>query len=132
MVDSAQLRILFVDDELVVRRSVRQLLGGDHRFEVALAINVNDGRRRLDDPNGRYHVVLSDYDLGDGFGTELLATVRTRLPHARRWLTSAGAPVVPTGADANVQEVFPKLQLQSWLGPRLHEIYEAEFAARLH
>lgn len=73
------MRILVVDDHLVVREGLRWMLGPDSGIEIAA--EAETGAKALEAIEGdRPDVVLLDIHLPDGSGLDLLATIRSRFP----------------------------------------------------
>lgn len=73
------MRILVVDDHLVVREGLRWMLGPDSGIEIAA--EAETGARALEAIEAdRPDVVLLDIHLPDGSGLDLLATIRSRFP----------------------------------------------------
>jgi DNA-binding NarL/FixJ family response regulator len=72
-------RILVVDDHLVVREGLRWMLGPDSGIEIAA--EAETGARGLEAIEAdRPDVVLLDIHLPDGSGLDFLATIRSRFP----------------------------------------------------
>ncbi|HEX9122279.1 MAG TPA: response regulator transcription factor [Actinomycetota bacterium] len=73
------MRILVVDDHLVVREGLRWMLGPDSGIEIAA--EAETGAKALEAIEAdRPDVVLLDIHLPDGSGLDLLATIRSRFP----------------------------------------------------
>lgn len=73
------MRILVVDDHLVVREGLRWMLGPDSGIEIGA--EAETGAKALEAIEAdRPDVVLLDIHLPDGSGLDLLATIRTRFP----------------------------------------------------
>ncbi len=88
------LKILFVDDNELVRRSlVRVLRRGGH--EVSACGSPEEALAELD-RGVAFDLVLADFDLGHATSDGLLVQVRQRLPAARvMLLTAAPRRMVP-------------------------------------
>jgi DNA-binding NarL/FixJ family response regulator len=72
-------RILVVDDHLVVREGLRWMLGPDSGIEIAA--EAETGARGLEAIEAdRPDVVLLDIHLPDGSGLDFLTTIRSRFP----------------------------------------------------
>ena len=90
--------VLVVDDELLIRWSLREVLG-DHGYSVTEAADGRSAIRTLTAGDGPPDVVLLDYRLPDSCDLALLATIRKLVPHARVILMTAyGTPEVIKGA----------------------------------
>jgi CheY-like chemotaxis protein len=89
------LRILFVDDNELVRRSlVRVLCRGGH--EVIACGTPEEALVELD-RWGSFDLVLADFDLGHATSDALLAEIRRRVPAARVMiLTAAPRQTIPS------------------------------------
>ncbi len=73
------MRILVVDDHLVVREGLRWMLGPDSGIEIVA--EAETGTKGLEAIEAdRPDVVLLDIHLPDGSGLEFLATIRERFP----------------------------------------------------
>lgn len=68
-------RILIVEDEESLRRVYTRLFGGIGHA-VTLATGAGEARALL--AAGTYDLMITDYELGDGKGTELIETVRAK------------------------------------------------------
>jgi two-component system response regulator PilR (NtrC family) len=77
--------ILLVDDNPVILR----LLGATLRQPNVLAGGVAEACLLLE--RSRFTSVISDLNLGDGDGLEVLQVARAQQPWARRWLLCADA-----------------------------------------
>lgn len=80
-------RVLIVDDEPEIARSLRRVLKAT--YEVDLATNAEEALARLDD--FRPDVVISDFRMPTMNGAELLSDVQRRLPDSIRLLLSGYA-----------------------------------------
>ncbi len=64
-------RILIVEDDVVDRKAIKKLLDSESvKYEISFANSYNDGLERL--KTSVFDIILSDYNLGDGFGVDLL------------------------------------------------------------
>ena len=79
-------RILLVDDEENVLKSLRRLLRGDE-FEVEIFTNPLDALRRVDEV--AFDLVVSDYRMPQMDGVVFLKEVRQVQPDAARMILSA-------------------------------------------
>ncbi len=77
-------RVLIVDDEPEIARSLRRVLKGT--YEVDMVESADEALARLDEL--RPDVVISDFRMPDMNGAELLSDVRRRLPDSIRLLLS--------------------------------------------
>jgi two-component system, response regulator RegA len=93
-------RVLLVDDDASNRLTMSVLLE-EEDFHVSSAESRADAERILAEP-ADYDLVLLDHSLGDGFGTELIPVIRSRLPKAKIVAMSAstGAEAMMLQADA--------------------------------
>lgn len=80
--------VLIVDDDPDILRVMRRVIGD--RAEIVLAMNAAMARECLSE--GGIDVVLTDYNLPDSNGVELLTWLKATSPAVRRVLTTAGAP----------------------------------------
>lgn len=91
------LRVLVVDDELLLRWSIAEVLrhGGHHVIEAASAAAAREAIR----DSAPIDVVLLDFRLPDSDDLQLLGEIRHRLPEAAVVLMTAfGTPEVTEGA----------------------------------
>ncbi len=79
-------RILVVEDNEVLRAEVRELLQ-DAGYRVRGARNVRKATHRL--VHHSFDLILTDYDLGDATGFEVLEVASTRHPNAKLVVMSA-------------------------------------------
>jgi DNA-binding response OmpR family regulator len=99
------IRLLLVEDDASNRMLFSALLEDDG-FAVDTAASLADARAKIDAPSGEYALVLLDYHLGDGVGTDLLPALRERHPAARVVLLSGSAG--DAGTAARVDATFAK------------------------
>lgn len=102
-------RILIVEDEPDVARSLAELLLAVQDCHVEVAGDAVTGRRRAEAE--AWDVVLADERLPGGSGTDLLAAVAQRRPATRRILMTAYPdPAVPARAinEAHVHGYLQK------------------------
>ena len=96
--NSAQLRVLVVDDEPLIRWSVSETLA-DRGYEVVETGDARSARSAVDAADDTFDVVLLDYRLPDSDDLELLASIRALSPRAQVILMTAfGKPEVVRGA----------------------------------
>lgn len=88
------MRILFVDDNELVRRSLARVLRrGGH--EVIACASPEEALAELD-RGASFELVLTDFDLGPVTSDALLVEIRHRLPAARvMLLTAAPQRMIP-------------------------------------
>ncbi|WP_437967342.1 response regulator [Sorangium sp. So ce260] len=105
--------VLLVDDDASSRLVLATLLE-DEGFEVDLASSFAEAGRKLAAEGAAYDLALLDQNLGDGRGTDLLPSLRARLPRAKAVLLSGsgdddlgGAP--PPDAVLSKGIDFPEL-----------------------
>src|SRR5436190_18815457 len=84
--DSAP-QILVVDDELAVIVAVQQIL---HNDEAVFAINLQEGRA-LWEKHQQIKLVITDFSLPDGLGTDLATQVLHQCPDVKVILISGFA-----------------------------------------
>lgn len=96
-------KVLVVDDDESNRFSLAALLE-DEGFEVEVASSYAEAEQKLLTGDPQYSLVLLDQRLGDGLGTDLVPTVRARLPRAKVVLLTGGYAVRDTPVDAVIQK----------------------------
>lgn len=69
-------RILIVEDDESLRRVYTRILNGGERV-LTLAAGAGEARALL--AAGAYDLMITDYDLGDGKGTELIEAARAKV-----------------------------------------------------
>jgi len=75
-----RIRVLHIDDEPDLAETTASLLEyEDSRFNIETADSVSDGLTRIAD--GKFDCIVSDYDLGDRTGIELLKEIRNEYPN---------------------------------------------------
>jgi response regulator RpfG family c-di-GMP phosphodiesterase len=87
--------VLLVDDEAPLLKAMARQLGA---CQIITAESVKDALA-LVRTEKKLDVVISDYNLGDGTGIEVLVEVKHRHPNARRLLVSGDTGVIPAGAN---------------------------------
>ena len=70
-------RVLFVDDDVGVRRATRMLLEAEG-YEVETATSLAEALERLEEVR-RFDLLVTDYHLGGETGMEVIVSVRARL-----------------------------------------------------
>ncbi len=95
--------VLLIDDDESNRLTLSALLE-DEGFEVDVACSFAEAKRVLDGAPPCYAAILLDHTLGDGYGTELMPTIRRVLPQAKvvAMSGSVGADHLRRGADADL------------------------------
>jgi len=110
--------VLIVEDDLDVLRVLRKAIGTN--AEVVVAMNATIAKECL--KHGEIDVVLTDHNLTDGTGLELLTWLEATDPSVRRVLATAG--LMPEAAlglcHAVVQKPAPlgelrRAVLEPWL-----------------
>jgi len=97
------LSVFLVDDDEANRFSLAALLE-DEGFEVEVASSYAEAEQKLLTDGSQYSVVLLDQRLGDGLGTDLVPTVRSRLPKAKVVLLTGGYAVGGGQVDAVIRK----------------------------
>lgn len=82
------MRVMIVDDYVELAQSLSRLLTDFYAVEVDVAASHQEGLKLY--APGRYDLVISDGDLGDGRGEDLIARIRAQGPAPRCLLISAG------------------------------------------
>jgi len=103
------IRILAVDDARLMRMSLRHVLGRAGH-EVDTARSVAEARERLSEH--RYALVLTDLDLPDGSGVDVILEIRRRFPGV--WVVALTASAhedklraaIEAGAHAVIRKPF--------------------------
>ncbi len=98
-------RVLLADDDDANALTFAALLE-DCGFAVEAVGSFADARRRIDVSGARYDVVLVDYHLQDGLGTDLVEAVRARHPSAKVILMSGS--IGGQTFDHEADGYFPK------------------------
>ena len=107
--------ILIIDDEFIILESLRIQL---ERFlpedvEVEAAYSGEEAYELLDDiaaANWNLQVVVSDFNLGDAKGTDVLRKVKEKFPQTRRILLSGQA-----GSDEEIESFMKESGLDLFL-----------------
>ncbi len=98
------MRILFVDDNDLVRRSLgRVLTRGGH--EVVTCASADEALLEIE-RGPHYDLMISDFDLGHATSDALVAEVRERFPDTRvMLLTATPQQILPAGIPVIVKPV---------------------------
>lgn len=100
-------RILVVEDDATFRETVREILR-DMGYKVRGARSLDKAKHRL--THHSFDLVLSDIDIGDGSGFDVLQIARDAHPEAPIVLMSAnaGPEVVQSALDSGAARFLPK------------------------
>lgn len=106
------IRILLVDDDPIVRKSIRISLNNPN-FDVT---DASDGRNALAAANAKqFDLVITDLLMPNSDGLELIRNLRAKIPSVKILAISGGGKVVPgfylnlaekLGADATLEKPF--------------------------
>jgi two-component system response regulator AtoC len=120
------IRVLVVDDELLIRWSLTETLT-EQGCVVTEAGNAASVRRMIADGDDKPDVVLLDFRLPDSDDLSFLASVRREIPNAQVILMTAfGTPEVVKGAlDLGAYRVVGKLFEVHDLTALVNEAYAA-------
>lgn len=104
---SDALRILVVEDDAAFRETVREILR-DMGYKVRGARNLNKAVKRL--THHSFDLVLSDLEIGDGTGLDVLEVARSTHPDAPIVLMSGNAnpDMIKTAIDSGAARFLPK------------------------
>jgi DNA-binding NarL/FixJ family response regulator len=122
-----RIRILLIDDHMLFRESLVRLLETDPSFAVMGGYStVAEGRQVL--LNEPIDVVLLDYDLGDEFGTDLLAKLGFRGSDTRVIMVTAGmgSSAALAAVDAGVSGIVLKHSDPRYLIEAIHRVQAGE------
>jgi len=122
-------RLLLVDDEERILGALRRSLRREG-YELVLARTPREALERLEAE--RFDAVLSDHKMPGMTGTELLAEVARRQPHAARVLVtgwSQDAIEDPAGAQAP-DAILPKPWEDAELKRTVRSVLESRCASR--
>jgi DNA-binding NarL/FixJ family response regulator len=72
-------KILYVENHAIFAKQVCQQFLSDHHVEVVSSLSV--ARQRL--AEGKYELLIADYDLDDGKGDEIVRMCRTLKPQMK-------------------------------------------------
>jgi len=100
-------RILVVEDDATFRETVREILR-DMGYKVRGARSVRKAVKRLS--NHKFDLILSDLEIGDGSGFEVIQIARQTRPEARVVLMSATADPdsIQAARDSGAAQFLPK------------------------
>jgi DNA-binding NtrC family response regulator len=123
---SEVLRVLVVDDELLIRWSLAETLTESGHL-VSEAADGAHAIRAVEDGTQPFDVVLLDYRLPDSDSLTLLARIRKAAPEAQVILMTAyGTPEVIKGAlDLGAYRVLSKPIDMPHLEPLVREAHQA-------
>lgn len=120
-------KVLCVDDEPALLRSLRWLLRGE--FEVTIASDPAQALAMLG--ADRFDVILSDQRMPGMTGTEFLQQAKVRAPHAMRLLLTGYADFGAVVSALNDGDVFRYIS-KPWDNAKLiHAVQEAARLARM-
>jgi DNA-binding NtrC family response regulator len=102
-----RLRILVVEDDSTFRDTVREILQ-DQGYKVRGARNLSKAAKRLTRHN--FDLVLSDMDIGDGSGVDVVEIAKQTMPDAPVIIMSARAESgsVQNAMDSGAARFLPK------------------------
>lgn len=112
-------RVLFVDDEVAVRRLLGRLCR-TWSIECEAVASAPEGLRRLEDDPYVYGVLLVDLNLDGGSGLDLLETAAHKVPWITRILVS-GCIGVDDALDAINRARVHRAVRKPWSGPDLED-----------
>ena len=98
-------KIMFVDDEPNVLRSLKRLLSNEERYEFLFAESGKEGLALLDE-HADVSVVVSDFRMPEMNGIEFLRLVRQRCPETIRIVLSGYADTASMVEAINVGHVY--------------------------
>ncbi len=108
--DSTKPKLLCVDDEPEVLKSLERLLRSD--FEVTTASNTSEALQYLEVENN-YSIVLSDFRMPEKTGVELLSIVKKKYPTTVRAILSGQIDVSHIAHAINNAEIH-RFMLKPW------------------
>ena len=76
-------RILIADDDASVLKLCGRCLSMNN-YEVTSCANLAEAARQIN--TGDFQILLTDFSLGDGYGTELIALIKNKNPSAKTLL----------------------------------------------
>lgn len=79
--------VLLIDDD-ESNRDVLSALLEDYGYEVDVAASFRRAREKIGADSAAYGIVLLDQHLGDGLGSDLIPSIRSRLPGVKVILIS--------------------------------------------
>ena len=130
---SDPIRLLFVEDDedyRAVLKTMVQRLGLAESLEVQFLDRVADARKALD--SSPIDVILSDYYLPDGSGSDVLAHARLAAPKAKRIvLTSNPQAAGATRSESQPDAIWEKSFNVHDLGKKLEGVVQSQRSQRL-
>jgi len=130
---SDPIRLLFVEDDddyRAVLKTMVQRLGLEESLEVLFLSRVQDAHRAME--SSRVDVILSDYHLPDGTGTDVLSHARTAAPEAQRIVLTAHPELAhDTRGESMADAIWEKTFNVHDLRRRLERVVEARRSQRL-
>jgi two-component system response regulator FlrC len=123
------IRILVVEDNRTLREEVRELLE-DAGYRVRGARNVKKAAHRLS--HHKFDLILTDYDLGDATGFDVLEVANVHHPDAKLVVMSADAnpelsdQALKSGAARFLEKPFRAKALLEMVGEVLADIERDE------
>ncbi len=123
---SAEVRVLYVDDEPSLCRAFARMFGGDDKVRVATSSSAMEAADLID--REAFDVIVSDLRMPGMDGIELLSAARLKRPLARRLLVSGFADL-DTALDAINRVGVDRLLTKPW---NTFELMGAVHAAAEH
>ncbi|WP_321532467.1 response regulator [uncultured Desulfuromonas sp.] len=99
------LKILFVDDEANVLKSLRRLFLDDEEYDILTASSGMEGLEIIEE-NKDILVVISDYRMPEMTGVEFLAQATELLPHSIRIVLSGYADTAAVVEAINIGHIY--------------------------
>lgn len=117
-------RILIISDELQENDMLMTLLDMEGGYDVKLAPNYRAGHMLA--IRGEYDLLLIDYDLGDGYGTDLIRRLRKEAAYATTpMMVSSGFSVekesMDAGADGFLEKPYDPVDLLAMMSRLLNK-----------
>lgn len=104
--DDEPVKILFVDDEPNVLRSLRRLFMDEDRYELLIAESGAAGLEIMEQEAGAVCVVVSDYRMPGMNGVEFLSQVNERWPKTIRIVLSGYADTASVVEAINIGHIY--------------------------
>ena len=79
-IDSSAIKVLLVDDEPQIRKLLTNLLKRDGNYDVTTASSGEEALGLFRNRSEKFHIVITDFDLGRMNGTELYRHIREVRP----------------------------------------------------
>lgn len=108
--EQAKIRVLLVDDEELICRTLERLLRQGDRFEVYTALSYAVARRVFDD-KGPFDVLLTDLRLPDISGVELAERFLAKQPSLKVVFMSGDIPPNFKGRGHAIAKPFDRAEL---------------------